>query len=193
MCEPISIAAATLAISAAATSYGYVQQSEQADAQNEAIEDNYERTRQEAVAAFERDTTDIARRQVQEQDAAAQQREQFTREYDAVRAQTVTSAGERGIAGLSLDALLGDLAGQQATRLRTTNDNLNMTLQQLQREKESAGFAAQSRVNSVNRTPVAGPSLVGLGLTIAGQAVNAAGQYQTARTQQKILKAQGAQ
>ena len=52
MCEPTTIAIGVgLAISAAAASYGYVDQTERADAQNKAIQQNYETTRDEAIAA----------------------------------------------------------------------------------------------------------------------------------------------
>jgi hypothetical protein len=75
------------------------------------------------------------------------------------------SAGEAGVAGASVDAIIGDIS-RQASEFKTTQErNLDMTIAQLQQEKVGAKSTAQNRINAV---PKANPFATGLQIATAG-------------------------
>lgn len=176
MCEPASIMiAATTALSTALSIGGQV-------AQYSAQADQAAATRSNALAAYQQDTSAITDRASQEQQATAQRRLQNAREYAAAKATAVTSAGDAGVSGLSVNALLTDLAGQQQLRQGAVDTNLDMTLQQLQREQQGAAVTRQSRINSAQD-----PSLAGLLIGVAKTGVDGFTGYKT-RTDPKWSK-----
>lgn len=131
--------------------------------------------RQAAVKAYGHEQGALTLRQIQEQNASADQRLQQQNEYTRARASAVNAGDAAGIRGLSVDALLNDLAGQQGDRVKANDTNLGMTLQQLQAEKVASGTGLQSRVNSIAK-----PSNAALALTIGGQALDGYSSYQKA-------------
>jgi hypothetical protein len=82
------------------------------------------------------------------------------------------SAGEAGVTGASVDALVNDISAEASAFKVAQEQNLDMTITQLQREKVSEQAQARNRINSV---PAANPFATGL--TIAGMGLDfAAGQ-----------------
>lgn len=90
MCEPITMMAA--ALSAAQTVVGYMGEKQAAKAHNETVRQNQKAANQNLV----REYADIQTRQIQEEDAAAAQKQDLAREARAVRATTMAAAGEAG-------------------------------------------------------------------------------------------------
>lgn len=167
MCEPATIMA-TMALASTALSIGgqvasYSSQANQAATQ-----------RGNALSAFAQDASALTTRASQEQASAAQRKLQNQRDYDATRATAVNSADEAGVTGISVNALLGDLAGQQGLRQGAVDQNLNMTLQQLQSERQGAAVTMQSRMNQAQD-----PSLAGLLIGVAKTGVDGFSGYKS--------------
>lgn len=164
MCNPmLAVAVASLVVGAGSAYVSHDNQNKMAEA-----------TEESALASYSVSNALANRRQQQEQEAAAQRRLANDREYAATKATATVAADESGVAGLSVDALLRDLAGQQASRQKAVDSNLSSTVAQLQAEK--LGLAAQrdSRINSAF-----GSSNAALALQIGGAALSAVNTYKT--------------
>jgi len=181
MCEPATIIAGLTAVgsaltssagvaalsigSAALTGVGMVNQYNDGKA-------NAQTARNSARAAYESDTAALTNRQLQEQQAAAQQTVSQQREFRSAKATAIVGAEDAGIMGLSVDALLNDLTGQQGARSKATNTNLQLALAQLQDQKTGADVQRQSR-NNAARDPSRNALMIGL----AGTALEGASGY----------------
>lgn len=178
MCEPATIAAATAwlaanagtALTIASTAAGIGGSVMSFQQQKAAAEANEKSAR----SAYEVGVSQITERQMQEQSSAAQRSFENQREYDAARSAAIVAGEGAGVRGLSVDALLSDLAGQQAARQKAVEQNLDWTTRALQQDKVSAASARDSRINSVQR-----PSGAALAIDIAGQAAKGFDTYKT--------------
>lgn len=92
------------------------------------------------------------------------QADRQAREADAVAR---VSAGEAGVTGASVDALLGDLTAKASAFKRVQERNLSMSLAQIEREK--AGARTQA-INQINGVPTVNP--VSTALSIAGSGLD---------------------
>jgi hypothetical protein len=140
----------------------------QHSAQNKAAAAN----KREALRAQREASKDISLLQVQQQDATARTIYEADRSARSSQALARVSAGEAGVAGASVEALLGDIDRQLGEFQSTEQRNLDMALDQLQREKISGRQVAQSRIAAVPRgnNLALGISLAGAGLEFwAGQ------------------------
>lgn len=171
MCLPVVMAAATFAISAASAVMGYQAQMQQAKNQTLAYNINKDNARK----AFESKQNDLTERQTQEIEAGAA--EKFDVGLDAAKAKATArvAAGEAGISGLSVDALLRDFAGREARHNDRVDQQTEWTVAQLQQEKKGLGFQYKDRVNSMQ--PGQKPSWADAGLRIASAAVNSVSTY----------------
>jgi hypothetical protein len=118
-----------------------------------------------AKAALHDTWRDLGARQVEEQAATSATILDIDRNARSLAGQAAVSAGEAGVAGASVDALLGDIAGQAGDARNTARRNLTMTLDELQREKVAAKATAQSRSAGV---PMPNPFLTGLQIVSSG-------------------------
>ncbi|MCW4147919.1 hypothetical protein OM427_00020 [Halomonas sp. 18H] len=178
MCDPYMIAATTMtAISTGAQVYGQQQQYEAAVDQAEAQRNMYKRNRQNTYKALGREYGDINTRQIQEQQKATEEKEERTREARSQMARARVSAGEAGITGNSVSAGLRDISGAAARDRSTIDRNLNWTLGQLQRQKQSRQTQAVNRINSVpkGQAPSKGAAYAGMASTAASGATQVAG------------------
>lgn len=99
------------------------------------------------------------------------------RDADAARASAAVAAGEAGVSGLSVDALMGDLVRQETdNRLDILSIN---SFQQRQREldREGIGITTQSQINQLPLVEY--PSFAGAALSTAMDGV---GTYQKAKS-----------
>ena len=71
------------------------------------------------------------------------------RAADATRATAQVAAGEAGVSGLSVDALLGDITRQETANNQDIQDTLDFQQRQIQLDREGAGITAQSQVNQL--------------------------------------------
>ena len=136
MCEPATIiAGASLAI-------GVGSQVANAKEQDKASKQNKEA----ALAAMAESWRDLSLREHQEQDAKALTIAQADRQAREADALARVSAGEAGVSGASVDALLSDISAD-ASRFKTTAEqNLDMTITQLQQEKRGVAAGAGNRI-----------------------------------------------
>lgn len=173
MCEPFSIMAA--ALGAAQTAFGYMGEQSVAKQQNEMVRENQRNANLNAA----REYTDVQTRQIQEEDAAAVQKQDVAREARAARATTMAAAGEAGVSGLSVDALLADVYGKEATAKDRISQNTGFTTQNLTRELDGVKAKAQDRINSMPWA--SGPSPFAAALKIGGVGLDAYSRYQKSK------------
>jgi multidrug efflux pump subunit AcrA (membrane-fusion protein) len=101
--------------------------------------------------------------QGQEQVAAAQRIQESTRKAREARSTARVSAGEAGVAGLSVDALINDLTREEAsynfaTQQQTQMNDVNRTIQ-----LDQAGLGFTNNMLRINR-PIEQPNYLGAAL-----------------------------
>lgn len=104
---------------------------------------------------------DLNARARQEQAAASQQRQAVQQDAAHLRAETTVGAASSNVAGASVTALLNDITAQELNATGTIDQNLENTLDQIQRNKRGARAQAESQIAGVPQ-----PSLAGAGLGI---------------------------
>lgn len=133
-----------LAIGTTATSYLSAQGTAQAQAEANQKAD------ERAVKYLTEDYDQVGKMALQERRAADEKNFQNSRDAMKARASAVTAAGEAGVSGLSVDALLGDISGQEARIRDGVNQNLEGTLDQL--TVEARGLQ-RNTVNQMSTRP----------------------------------------
>ncbi len=116
-----------------------------------------------ANAAYLSDTRQLNLQQREYEEAEAQR--SFDADLQAARdtSKAMTAAGESGVSGLSVDALMNDILRQNLFDDNKANSNLNMGKAQIAQEKEGAKAGRQSRINQVPY-----PSFASTALQIGG-------------------------
>lgn len=147
-----------LAIASAASSAIAGQQA--ASAQAAANQRQYQNTLQ-AMAANVNQTNLMAE---QERENAMQRTEENNMKARASQATATVAAGEAGISGLSVDALLGDLSGKQNRFNTSVATNLDRANSAISLKRDNAYFDASSTINGL-KTPAA-PDYLGAALKI---------------------------
>lgn len=122
-----------------------------------------------ALAAMNEEWKGISLQETQQQDATGLTIMQADRQARSADAAARVSAGEAGVSGASVDAMLGDISAQASTFKQVQKQNLDMTIAQDQQQKRGAAVDAQNRINGVQpANPFAtGLTIVGLGLDTA--------------------------
>ena len=159
MCHPAAIPIATAVIGGLSSGAQFVGQRQQAKAQ--------QRYQAQAAAAerqrFQQEQTSMRMRQAQEQEAVGRELEQVSKKSQAALARARVSAGEAGVAGASVQALMDDYmrqeGGYRAALLRQQELGGISTGMGL----EQAGFATQQRQIGINQ-PIDRPSFLTAGL-----------------------------
>ena len=163
MCEPTTILAIA---SVASTVASVTAQSQAADAQSAANQRQYENTMRARAANLNQ--TNLM--QQQEREAGSQQLEQNNMAARAAKSTATVSAGESGISGLSVDALMADLGTKQNrfnSSVVTNYDNSSMAIAN---QRENVDINAASQINSL-KTP-AMPDYFGAALRIGNAVYN---------------------
>ena len=161
MCEPATIITAMQIASAVASVSA---QKQAADAQTAANFRQYDNTMRARAANLNQ--TNLM--QQQEREASSQQLEQNNLTARAAKSTATVAAGESGISGLSVDALMADLGTKQNrfnSSVVTNYDNSSMAIAN---QRENVDINAASQINSL-KTP-AMPDYFGAALRI-GNAV----------------------
>ena len=138
MCAPLALMAASMALSAKANS-------DQVKAQNEAFDAN-------AKAAHEaKIIEDIAANEDREVAETAASAEKLDRslEGEKLKATAAVSAGEAGVSGNSINALMNTLQADVEKGNLITTQNLQLSQRGSERQLSSNRRSAQSRINSV--------------------------------------------
>lgn len=175
MTAPLMMAA----LSIGSTAASFAAQAGAASAQEEANAQANEQAREQMITDYDQMT------RMGQQEVAAATQKQNQNQIDAAKARATTrvAAGEGGVGGLSVDALLRDLYGQEATIRDSVNQNLENTTSQLGYERQGV---YTSGVNAINSRPIVQrPSALGAAL---GGASGAYGAYADTLRIQKQLK-----
>ncbi len=154
MCDPTAIAIGSLVI-------GVGGQVLKAKSQNDASNAN----KATALKAMSDSAKDISLQQAEQTAASGRTIYEADRSARSTQALALVAAGEAGVEGLSVEALLGDIDRKRGEFTTTESKNLSMVLDQLQREKVSGRTVAQSRIAAV---PKANPFAVGIGIASEG-------------------------
>ncbi|WP_287253217.1 hypothetical protein [Mesorhizobium sp.] len=169
------MAVAQFALSAASTVAGFVGQSQQAEAQQQYYENNRQAANRAAVNTYAANQN----RALQERKAASREQQNLAAEAMRSRATAEVAAGEAGVTGLSVDALIADYYGQQGRYERTLDNNYQMQADYLRGEMDATQAQAEGRINSVQQGQR--PSFADAAIRILGGGLDAYGGYQRAK------------
>lgn len=172
MCEPTTIAALGLVMSAASAGVGYYGQRQAAEAQQDYQDRMYSETAKQAYEAYSHNLRQIANRTEQERAAMMDRTTDNAIEGMSARASTRVAMGEAGVAGNTVEALLLDFERQEAINKLQLETNFGWLSQQAEEDKKGAAAQAQARVSGATPGPVAMPSALAAGLSIAGSSLN---------------------
>ncbi len=155
MCEPISIGLAMASMGAQIQG-----QKQQAKAQAKAQANASAAERQRYL----HEVSSMRLQQGQEQVAAAQRIQESTRKAREARSTARVSAGEAGVAGLSVDALINDLTREEAsynfaTQQQTQMNDVNRSLQ-----LRDAGLGFTNNMLRINK-PIEQPDYLGAAIS----------------------------
>ena len=155
MCEPISIGLAMASMGAQI--HGQKQQAKtQAKVQANASAAERQRYLQEVSS--------MRVQQGQEEVAAAQRVNESARKAREARATARVSAGEAGVAGLSVDALINDLTREEAEFNFATQQQLQMNDVGRSMQLENAGFGFTNNMLRINK-PIEKPDYLGAAIS----------------------------
>jgi len=158
-----SIELAGLALGAASAGAQAIGAQQQARMQYQAQlqQNEMQRRMQAQAAAAERqralqEQTSLRMRQAQEQEAVGRELEQVSRKSQAALARARVSAGEAGVAGASVDALMGDYLRQEAGYRSALLRQQELSGIGTGLGLEQVGLASQQRLIGINQ-PIAEP------------------------------------
>jgi hypothetical protein len=154
-----SLIGASVVSGFAAPVVSYVGQRQQAKAQARYQAQAAEAERQR----FMQEQTSLRMRQAQEQEAVGRELEQVSRKSQAALARARVSAGEAGVAGASVQALMDDYMRQEAGYRSALLRQQEMGGLATGLGLEQAGFATRQRQIGI-RQPISRPSLLTAGL-----------------------------
>jgi len=162
MCSPsLAIAGISAGIGAVSTGMQYAGARQQAKQQ-----EAYQRQAQAAERQrFQQEQTSMRMRQAQEQEAVGRELEQVSRKSQAALARARVSAGEAGVAGASVQALMDDYMRQEGAYRSSILRQQEMGALSTGLGLEQAGFATQQRMIGLSQ-PIDRPS--GLGAVLGG-------------------------
>ena len=157
MCEPTTIAIAMGAAQAGMTVIGQQQAAKtQAEAQRRASAAERQR--------YLHEVSSMRIQQGQEQVAAAQKMSESARKATEARATARVSAGEAGVAGLSVDALINDLTRQEAEYSFNVQKQTQMSDVNRQLQLRDAGLGFTNNMLRINK-PIEQPNYLGAALS----------------------------
>ncbi len=161
MCAPAALAIASFALEAGGQVAGYAAKNRAARANQAA-----------AAQALSDQVTATNSREVQQTIQEQQQQRSLQEQGLAATAMARTSAGEAGVEGASVDAVVQTIDEKRAEAQATNMANLDAEKQQNERERQSEMAGYQSRVNSVP-----GGNALDTALGIVGSGIGAATSY----------------
>lgn len=170
----VGMAVAQFAMSAVSAVAGFAAQQQQAEAQNQHYRNNRDAANKAAVNSYAANQN----RALQERKAASQEQQNLQTDAMRARSTATVAAGEAGVTGLSVDALIADYYGQEGRYERTLSNNYQMQAEYLRSEQEVTRAQAEGRINSVQQAQP--PSFADAAIRIFGGAIDAYGGYKRA-------------
>lgn len=142
MCDPVSIA---VGLTIASGVSEYAGQQAAAEAQEEAND----RGRELALQNRNLQIRTLQNAEDEESRRASEALMDNSKAAEAARATAQVSAGESGVSGLSIDALLGDLERQEDQNKNDILQTQDFGQRQRQLDREGLGITAQSQINQM--------------------------------------------
>lgn len=174
MCDPVTLAVTALALttlSAGASVYGQQQQKKMQEEANQKQHDS-------SMTAYRHNLANI---EVQRNQMAADATQQVNGNNAASRAaqgHAQVAAGEAGVSGLSVDALLQDIAAEAGFDNTSVEENYLRNNTALNARRENVFNSTVSDINSLK--PSMSPDYLGAGLRIAQAGTSSYGQVKRA-------------
>lgn len=141
------------ALSIASSAVGYMGAAQQAKQQNE----YYSQNAQAANIAAGDQYNQLAYRNLQQRDAAGRDLTQMGIEGLKARGTAYAAAGEAGVTGLSVDALVGDYFAAEGRQKEARQAQASMDQAATYAEMDSVKANTQGRINSVQRASSPSP------------------------------------
>jgi len=163
MCHPVALAVLGGVQSGLQFAGQHRQAKQQAQFQQRAAEAERQRSLMEQRSA--------RMRQAQEQEATAREIGEVSKKAREAMATASVSAGESGVAGLSVDALLDDYVRQEADYRMGVTRQQEMKNLQTELALTDAGLRSQNRLIDINR-PINRPSFLTGAMNVASSAIS---------------------
>jgi hypothetical protein len=128
------MAAVSLAMSAASTVMQHQDAQSAADDANKAADANAKLARESAITQYGQ----LQQRELQEREASGQKSMQTAMDARALRARALASADDAGVTGLSVDALLRDINGQEGRAQTAIDRNLGFVTSDSARRRRAS-------------------------------------------------------
>jgi hypothetical protein len=158
------------AVSTAVSAMGAVMQYQQAKVQADMQQQQFNQNKLLASRSMLEQARQLSLRQEQERAAALDKKRMSNIEAAQLQGRIVASAGEAGVAGMSISNLLADVERTRLNNEGTINRNLEAINQQADVERKALLTQAEGRINSVQQG--VRPSLLATGLQIGGIALD---------------------
>jgi hypothetical protein len=161
MCDPVTITAAAIAgLSGAEAVASYVGQKNDAEYAYQQQQKAFLTNRKDNLEASKFAFHDLSLAELEHQTATSESLFDVGLEAQQARSTAIVAAGESGVSGNSVDALISDINIQEARQRDRLALNQQFVEGQLQREKEGTIVQTRSRINSVQQAELRKPSLL---------------------------------
>ena len=178
MCDPVSIAAASLAVATIGTAATVVGQQQQASAQHKYQKAAVEQGDKIAHQDFINRISSTQTRLTQEEEAASQKIGMNNVEAAKAISTSRVAAGEAGVQGNSVDALFADFHAQQANFNQSINNNVAGGRGQYRNDVLGIQSQGENALASLRFAPVSGPNYLAAGANLAAAGLNTYDRYQ---------------
>lgn len=148
---------------------GFAAQRKAADEQNAYYARNARAAQMAAVNQYANEQNAI----IQKRNAAGQQVEETHIAAMKARGTAWAAAGEAGVTGLSVDALIDDYYGREGRRVDSIDQNYEMDRDYMRAQMESTRAQAEQRINSVRQASE--PSFADAAIRIVGSVASGFG------------------
>jgi hypothetical protein len=163
MCDP------STALMVAGTATQFVGQQQQASSQNAMNRQRQELGTERALQNYRLQTSQAYKRMQQEREATGQEIREVARQSRRAQATGTVSAGEAGVTGKSVDAMLDDFERQELMYQTNIKRNQEWREDNTKDQLEAIRIGTQGRVEDLQFMPAQRPSFLGAALRIGGQ------------------------
>lgn len=170
MCIAAAVPLLSIGVGVAQAAMGYQAQSQAAARQNQIYAENARSAQKAAVGTYAAQQNQL----LQKRAAAGQDVTEARIQGIQARGTARNAAGEAGVTGLSVDALINDYYGREGRRIDSINQNYSADRDYLRAQMEATEAQTKSRINSVQRAE--GPSFADAAIRMAGAVVGGLGQ-----------------
>lgn len=149
----------SMAITAVTSAVSINAQQNNARAQLKYNKDVQDRTTDEAKKAQVNDTKALNLELIQKQNASSQNASEINKDKIKAVGRAKTASGEAGVAGISLDNLIGDFNRQESTYIDSLKYNLDIDSEAMNAKALGVNARAANRINGARGGIVAKPNM----------------------------------